>query len=155
MDFIQFHLSKNVAFITESNKIEGIHRNPTFEELEKHSRFLALLTVTVSELEAFVSVYQPDAKLRIKPGQNVRVGDHRPPPGGPNIKKDLQGLLIYIDTHSSPYDIHLAYESLHPFTDCNGRSGRMLWAWQMNKQNKDYSLGFLHTFYYQALSGVK
>ena len=38
--------------------------------------------------------------------------------------------------------------------DGNGRSGRILWAWQMIEHNINpgLSLGFLHTFYYQALS---
>jgi len=53
-----------------------------------------------------------------------------------------------------PYLIHHAYETLHPFMDGNGRSGRILWACQMLAH--DYSpglaLGFLHCFYYQALS---
>jgi hypothetical protein len=33
-----------------------------------------------------------------------------------------------------------------------GRSGRALWAWQMVNTGIDpFGLGFLHTFYYQAL----
>lgn len=43
-----------------------------------------------------------------------------------------------------------AYETLHPFTDGNGRSGRALWLWAMGGIHRA-PLGFLHHFYYQAL----
>lgn len=49
-----------------------------------------------------------------------------------------------------PWEVHIAYEMLHPFTDGNGRSGRMLWAWQM----RNFPLDFLHTFYYQTLNAL-
>jgi len=61
----------------------------------------------------------------------------------------LENILVlahYDRTHA--FEVHLDYEHLHPFTDGNGRSARMLWAWQM----REFPLGFLHTFYYQALS---
>jgi Fic family protein len=52
----------------------------------------------------------------------------------------------------SPYQQHHQYESLHPFTDGNGRSGRTIWAWHMMRVGRDpFALPFLHRFYYQAL----
>ena len=54
--------------------------------------------------------------------------------------------------------VHLSgrcrYETLHPFMDGNGRSGRILWAWQMIEHNiaPGLSLGFLHAYYYQTLA---
>ena len=58
-----------------------------------------------------------------------------------------------IDNDATPYDIHRRYETLHPFMDGNGRSGRILWAWQMIHHDirPGLSLGFLHAFYYQTL----
>lgn len=138
------------AFINESNKIEGILRPMKLVELEEFHRFMNLKYLTVEEIEKFVSVYQPNAKLRISPSANVMVGNHFPPKGGDHIFYRLQDILAmaYIGDERNAYETHHAYESLHPFTDGNGRSGRMIWMWQMRKA----PLGFLHTWYYQSLS---
>ncbi len=139
-------------FVRESNRIEDIHREPTRDEMDAHVAFLVLRTVTVTDLEAFVSIVQPDAVLRRRNGQDVRVGDHRPPPGGPAIEPALTELLADAGNGSrDAYDIHCVYETLHPFTDGNGRSGRVLWLWMMGGI-ESVPLGFLHTFYYQALA---
>jgi hypothetical protein len=138
-----------VDFIKESNRIEGITRAPLSVEIERFDRFMSLDEVTIADLEAFVKDYQPDAVLRDKIGLNVRVGSHIPPMGGPDIKDKLSNLLNDIDRcYSSSFYTHLKFEHLHPFTDGNGRCGRMLWMWQM----KEAPLGFLHHFYYQTLS---
>lgn len=136
-------------FIRESNKIEGILREPSKAEIIEFSRFMSLKEVTVQDLERFVLVYQPDARLRNVYGSNVYVGNHFPIAGGPEVLVQLTSLLndINLVRKYSPFKMHVKYEKLHPFTDGNGRSGRMLWAWQM----QDISLGFLHMFYYQTL----
>lgn len=133
-----------ISFITESNKIENIFREPTYEEISEFERFLILDKITVDELIKFVSVYQPDAKLRDQYNMNVRIGNYYPPFGSPEIRDNLISLL---ETNYDAYDLHVKYEKLHPFTDGNGRSGRALWAWKM----KDISDGFLRPFYYQTL----
>lgn len=135
-------------FIKESNRIEGILRDPTQEEVSEFHRFMDLDLVCIDDVMQFVKVYQSDAILRDRQGLDVRVGSYLPPRGGVDIRGRLVDLLEDT-TDINAYKIHLRYEMLHPFTDCNGRSGRMLWAWQM----KDISLGFLHRFYYQALRG--
>lgn len=133
------------AFVEESNAIEGIRLTRPVE-VEEFLRFLALPKITIAELERFVSVYQPNAKLRDKAGLNVRVGNHIPLAGGPLVRQKLQEILDSME-HDGPYVTHRMYETLHPFTDGNGRSGRALWAWQY----RDLSLGFLHRWYYQSL----
>jgi len=158
-------ISGAYLFVTESNSIEGIRRQPSEEEVKEHERFITLDTITIPELERFVSVYQSDAKLRDKKGMDVRVGSYFPPKGGQHIKKELEYLLNNIEykihhpdpnyCFYTPFESHTAYENLHPFTDCNGRSGRALWAWHMKKKGLDMSLGFLHAFYYQALEGSR
>ena len=136
-------------FIRESNRIERISRDPTEAEIEEYCRFMKLNFVGIEDLKDFVSIYQPEARLRVREGMNVYISSYNPPQGGSGIRSRLITLLKAFNEHKhSPFELHLAYENLHPFTDCNGRSGRMLWMWQMQFA----PLGFLHTFYYQALA---
>lgn len=137
-------------FVAESNRIEGILRNPTPEEIEAHRVLLNTQIPDVSDIEQFVSVVAPGHVLRDQDGLDVRVGDHIAPFGGATIRKELAFLLRKIKI-SDPWKTHVAYETLHPFTDGNGRSGRAIWLWQMGRA----PLGFLHQFYYQTLSGSR
>lgn len=134
-------------FVNESNRIEGIRRSATQDEIGAHQMFVALTLPTIEDLQVLVSVLQPGAVLRDRVGLDVRVGGHYPPRGGPDIKKKLGRLLLQIGEHT-PYTAHHAYESLHPFTDGNGRSGRALWLWHVGGQAP---LGFLHHWYYLSL----
>lgn len=135
-----------IAFIEESNQIEGINRPPTDGELSEFNRFMDLQEVTVADLQSFAQVYEPGSRLRLHKDQNVQVGGYEAPPGGQKILYELQNLLSDLDK-IDPFTLHNKFQHLHPFTDCNGRSGRMLWAWQ----TRDAPLGFLHTYYYQSL----
>lgn len=148
MNIAQIH-----TFMVESNRIEGIHRSPTEDEIRVTADFALLPEVTVQDLVALVKVYQPNAVIRDREGLNVRVGSHVAPRGGPGIVADLQTLLNGIAVGKwSAYEAHVRYETLHPFTDGNGRSGRALWLWMM----KDYPIiGFLHFWYYQSLQGAR
>jgi hypothetical protein len=142
-------------FVRESNRIEGILREPLQREIDAHAAFLALRMVTLADLEAFVADIA-GVPLRRVVGQDVRVGGHVPPPGGPVIERELNYLLRDVATGRSPYEVHVDYELLHPFMDGNGRSGRVLWAWQMRDQGQDpFSLPFLHRFYYQTLDAAR
>lgn len=142
-------------FIRESNRIEGIVRDPTTEEILAFENFLELPEIGVHSLQGLVECFQPGAVLRDRPGLNVLVGDHRPPAGGLNIVRELEGILGEVNRDDvPPYAAHHKYETLHPFTDGNGRTGRAVWAWQMEAFSiwPGIKLGFLHAFYYQTLS---
>lgn len=142
------------AFVDESNRIEGIRRAATDYEIAAHAAFMVLREVTVADMESFVTEVAA-RPLRRAVGQDVYVGNHRPPPGGPGIEPELRSILAVANAGDwTPYDVHVAYETLHPFMDGNGRSGRVLWAWQMRNEGLDpFSLPFLHRFYYQSLDG--
>jgi len=135
-------------FIKQSNRIEGIFRQPKPAETDEFSRFMALDKITIDDLTKFVSVYQPDAQIRSKTGLNVQVGLHIPPPGGDLIIEELERILVLVNANYNAYDRHVEYETLHPFTDCNGRSGRMIWAWMV----RDLRLQFLQRWYYDSLN---
>ena len=73
-----------INFVTESNRIEGILREPTDGELEVHQWVLAQPKLTIRTLTSFVTIVQPGAVLRHLPGLDVHVGRHVAPLGGPS-----------------------------------------------------------------------
>ena len=143
-------ISGLTEFVTESNRIEGIGGAPN---VEPSQAFLSLPEPGLDDLCRFVRD-EAGAELRTEANMNVMIGNHRPPPGGPGIAIELRTLIRQaIDDDATPFNIHRRYETLHPFMDGNGRSGRILWAWQMIHHDiaPGLRLGFLHAFYYQTL----
>ncbi len=143
-------------FLRESNLIEGITRDPTADEIDAAEHFVRLVQVGVAGLCSLQAVIAPGKPLREKLGMNVRVGQYVAPRGGPQIRLDLAALLLDASESDDPWEIHIAYEHLHPFMDGNGRTGRLLWVWQMHRLGQDpcgpFSIPFLHRFYYQTLA---
>lgn len=142
-------------FVRESNRIEGIFKINIEREIDAHEKFLRLDRIGIGDLAVLVDELQPGAVPRFTQGRDVRVGSHIPPSGGPHVMEWLQRILDEVNGGtSSPWASHVEYETLHPFTDGNGRSGRALWLWCMGGMHK-VPLGFLHHFYYQTLSNVR
>lgn len=140
------------AFVRESNRIEGITRSPTQGELDASRQFLNLFQVKATTMALFQEAVAPDKPLRLETGMDVRVGSYIAPPGGPNIGKRLDAILERANNGDDPWLVHCAFETLHPYMDGNGRTGRILWAWQMKAAGRDpFALPFLHRFYYQTL----
>lgn len=140
------------AFMRESNAIEGIHRDPTAHELAAAERFMILFSISAASLGDFQSVVAPRKPLREREGMNVHVGNYIAPPGGPSVVRRLQAICRMANRGEDPWKVHLAFERLHPYMDGNGRTGRMLWAWQMNVLGKRPFDSFLHHWYYQTLA---
>ncbi len=139
-------------FLAESNAIEGMNWEASATEFAAFDKFMKLKDIMITDLCELVQAFQPDAKLRTITGMNVRVGNYYPPLGGMHILYSLDDLLVQINAEKiSPYEAHVKYETLHPFTDGNGRSGRMIW-WKMMKGS---NLSFLHSWYYQSLDNAE
>lgn len=139
-----------IKFLTESNHIEGIYRGPTQAELEAFETFLQHYLITVGRLCALQEVFAPGKPLRDKAGMDVRVGNHVAPRGGASVPAALGIMLDNLG--DDPWLTHCEFQTLHPFMDGNGRTGRMLWARHMQAVGRDpFALSFLHRFYYQTL----
>ncbi len=140
-------------YVIESNRIENIHRPPNKREIHAHVEFIARDRLDIPALEHFVGQVQPNAYLRSVAGMDVRVGPHVPVMGGPIVPFQLMGILAAVNADQiDPWTAHCRYETLHPFMDGNGRSGRAIWLWQTWRRNAGRpTLGFLHRFYYETL----
>lgn len=145
------------AFVRESNRIEGVTRAPLQKEIAAHLELIEHGAPDIGAMTRFVWTVA-SKPLRERAGMDVRVGSHIAPAGGPEIPIRLGLILHGAHRGDDPWAVHCDYETLHPFLDGNGRSGRALWLWQMLNQRNDphvLARGFLHTFYYQTLSAYR
>lgn len=143
-------------FVRESNAIERIYRDPAAAEVEVSQWLLVQPKMSIDVLNKFQGVIAPGRPLRDRPGRDVQIGNHVALPGGPNIVAVLEAILGRANVGSDPWGVHLRFELLHPYMDGNGRTGRILWAWQMLQRGDDpFALNFLHRFYYDTLANAR
>lgn len=143
-------------FIRESNAIEGIYRAPSTLEVSSFRIFMETPELTFDDVLVLQAVFAPAKPLRSEPYMNVRVGNHIAPPGGIAIPLRLKEIIADANAGDNPWQTHVDFESLHPFIDGNGRTGRAIWAWHMQRLGRDpFGLSFLHRFYYQTLENSK
>ncbi len=143
-------------FVAESNRIEGIP-SVKAHEIEATRVLLECDRLELRDVLAVQSAYAPGMPLRDRVGMNVGVGNYVAPMGGRAITIELMSIIGRLNkarpgAYDNPWKQHVEFERLHPFMDGNGRTGRALWAWHMQKVGlHPFALPFLHRFYYQTL----
>ena len=142
-------------FAYESNMIERIlDEQSASEHYHALKILLSVDEMSINALKNFVRVIQPDAKLRELPSDRVWIGGHEAP-SGPVAYTAITKLIELVNNNQEDaWTTHKLYESIHPFLDGNGRSGRALFLWQISYNDERYypSLSFLHNVYYRELS---
>ena len=132
------------------------------EMVEKHLKLLEEPRLTVDIVKQFC--YETTGgMLRTHLLQSVSVGDYTPPRGCLEMPIYLSDLLLKFNDavnaekvdYNLPWKLHMEFESLHPFTDGNGRTGRALWLWHKCRIHGTPQFTFLHEFYYDTLRGVR
>ena len=139
-------------FLQESDEIEGIHKVPSlyFYKNRKDADSYVEQHVAAFERVKDVPPLTIDFVLELHgilmqnllpyPGALrtvlVRVGDQIPP--GPAAVPYLLDDWVHRVNDGilhDPLAAHCEFERIHPFLDGNGRTGRLLWAWQRLGQN--------------------
>lgn len=139
-------------FIKESNAIEDIFDEKEIDQSlvawEHLQEIAGLLThKDICKVQKIITLnqtnLQPDQRgyYRTLSGVEVSVGGRKCPPAS-KVDELMEAWLKDLPK-MTPLIAHIRFESIHPFADGNGRTGRMLYWWQCQQLNvKPY----LHTY---------
>src|SRR4051812_20495406 len=122
--------------IHESNLIEGIDDVDQDIQSMLAWKWLCdqrhLTSVVVKRLHKLITDKQPDLERKYK-GEfrdiQVYVGNHVPPRPGLVKSAVSRWVKTCLDADLSARESHVRFETIHPFVDGNGRTGRMLMWW--------------------------
>ncbi len=139
-----------------------------FNKLKKHG----LLTTNVF-IEIYRKIKATDAGIRNTPGTRIQNSKgeilYTPPDNENVIREKLKNLEEFIHDKEDKIDpliktalIHYQFEAIHPFTDGNGRTGRVINVLYLIQQNYlEYPVLYLSNYiienkkdYYELLRGV-
>ena len=124
-------------YLRESNAIEGVHDDEAVNTA--YTAWKELKTVNELTEEAIKSAHgtllgqrQPDIAGHYRE-KHVRVGGDVPP--SPDEVPELMGELLtrVPETPLEAIDWHVRFEKIHPFTDGNGRIGRLIYLWHCHQ----------------------
>ncbi len=130
--------------IRESNLIEGITDPGEVDQSLKAWQLLLeqprLDHDVIREVQRIVTANQRNLRdnqrgaYRDVSHTNVRVGSYRPP-SWDQVADLMRDWVRNLETRT-PWVNHVVYESVHPFADGNGRTGRLFMWWQQIREDE-------------------
>lgn len=148
MESIKYKLEE---FMLLSNKIEGeLGLNPNDFKVSKR-----VYEKGINSLSDILEIHKDLTKhLKVDwSGKwrtcNVRVGNYIAPDWSqvPSLMAKYWDKWNEMDSWTA----HNEYQKIHSFRDFNGRVGRLIWLSRAINEGYDFSISFLHSYYYQTL----
>lgn len=147
-------IEKLEKFMLESNRIEGEdHLNPMDSVVAQ-----AIYATGFNNLEDNLGTHKTlthhlnedwSGKWRTC---NVRVGNWHAPDWSqvPSLMSQYWDKWEQMDSWTA----HNEFVKIHPFQDFNGRMARLIWLYKAINEGYDFSIPFLHKYYYQTLKHI-